>query len=458
MKRCPTCQEEFTDQFSFCPVDGTPLNGLHASVVVNDEEPSTVTHQAASNGQHRTVADQPLESSFGLDGGQRAVEDASFMAATADATGKSELHLTILEEVSLWQRLSAELREVGRQSQLTWPEFKRDPVDFMRRLFVGYGALLRRSFGRPEVQAGIVSALVIVFSVVLFVLALDRLRGRVVADQARNELEFKGLISTEIPLEEERPKTKEQGIGTGEQGRAGFNKGRGEGSKPQLERSGGGGGGGRQEAAPAQQGKLPPPAPVPAPIPKEPPQLKEPPKITGGLDIDPALYRNIPAPEFGDPRSNSRVSSSGPGTGNGMGSGEGTGVGSGSGAGYGPGRGGNIGGGDRNIGGGGSGGGTGDDVGPFPASRVTQRAVILSKPEPQYTEEARKNNITGTVVLRAVLASNGEVTNIQPIQRLPYGLTERAIAAAKQIKFRPAMKDGRPVSQYVRLEYTFTIY
>jgi TonB family protein len=141
-----------------------------------------------------------------------------------------------------------------------------------------------------------------------------------------------------------------------------------------------------------------------------------------------------------------------------MGSGEGTGVGSGSGGGYGPGRGGNIGGGDRNIGGGGGGGGTGDDVGPFPASRVTQRARILSKPEARYTEEARKNNITGTVVLRAVLAANGEVTNIVPIQRLPYGLTESAIAAAKQIKFIPAMKDGRPVSQYVRLEYTFTIY
>ncbi|MER3428281.1 MAG: hypothetical protein C4334_09290 [Pyrinomonas sp.] len=456
MKRCPTCQEEFTDQFSFCPVDGTPLNGLHASVIVN-EEPSAVTHQAASNGQHRMVPGEASAPSFADNGPQRATEDGSFIVA-AKATERPELHLTIIEDEGLWRRLLAELREVRRQSQLTWPEFKRDPVDFTRRLVVGYGALLRRSLGRPEVQAGIVFALVIVFSVVLFVLTLDRMRGRAVADRARNDLEFKGMISTEIPLEEEQPKPKDQGIGTGEQGRAGFAKGRGEGSKPQFERAGGGGGGGRQEAAPVQQGKIPPPAPVPAPIPKEPPQLKEPPKITGGMDIDPALYRDIPAPNFGDPRSNSRTPSSGSGTGGGMGTGEGTGIGPGSGGGYGPGRGGNIGGGDRNIGGGGSGGGTGDDVGPFPASRVTQKAVILSKPEPLYTEEARKNNITGTVVLRAVLASNGEVTNIQPIQRLPYGLTERAIAAAKQIKFRPAMKDGRPVSQYVRLEYTFNIY
>ena len=28
MKFCSTCQEEFAEKFSFCPVDGTPLNGF----------------------------------------------------------------------------------------------------------------------------------------------------------------------------------------------------------------------------------------------------------------------------------------------------------------------------------------------------------------------------------------------------------------------------------------------
>ncbi|CDM65243.1 energy transducer TonB [Pyrinomonas methylaliphatogenes] len=440
MKRCPTCQEEFADQFSFCPVDGTPLNGLHAVSALTALEEDTVNVAADSETRTFTQA------------GEQSVSPVS-----AESREVPELHLTIIDDIGLWQRLVGELREVAHQSQLTWPEFKRDPIGFIRRSIAGYGLLLWRFFSRPNVALAVTSAFVIVFSLIALVLVLDRARGRLVAEQVRDDLEFKGLINAEIPLEEEQ-KPKDQGIGTGEQGRAGFNKGRGEGSKPQFERAGGGGGGGQQETMPAQQGKLPPPAPIPAPIPKEPPKLKEPPKIVGGMDIDPALYRDIPMPNFGDPRSNSRISSSGPGTGGGMGSGEGTGVGSGSGGGYGPGRGGNIGGGDRNIGGGGGGGGTGDDVGPFPASRVTQRARILSKPEARYTEEARKNNITGTVVLRAVLAANGEVTNIVPIQRLPYGLTESAIAAAKQIKFIPAMKDGRPVSQYVRLEYTFTIY
>jgi TonB family protein len=54
--------------------------------------------------------------------------------------------------------------------------------------------------------------------------------------------------------------------------------------------------------------------------------------------------------------------------------------------------------------------------------------------------------------------ANGEVTNIQVVSGLPDGLNERAMAAAKQIKFIPAMKDGPAVSMYMRLEYNFNLY
>ena len=121
-----------------------------------------------------------------------------------------------------------------------------------------------------------------------------------------------------------------------------------------------------------------------------------------------------------------------------------------------------MGGGDRGLGGGGSGGGTGNngiDYGKtFRGNEVTQKARIISKPEPQYTEEARKNQITGTVVLKAVLSSSGEVTSIRPVSQLPYGLTEKAIAAARQIRFTPAVKDGHTVSQWIQIEYNFNLY
>jgi TonB family protein len=94
----------------------------------------------------------------------------------------------------------------------------------------------------------------------------------------------------------------------------------------------------------------------------------------------------------------------------------------------------------------------------FSPLEVTQRAGILSKPEPLYTDEARKYGVSGTVILRAIFSSAGEVTNIRVVSKLPHGLTEQCIAAARGIKFRPAIKDGRQVSQYIQMEYNFNLY
>lgn len=86
---------------------------------------------------------------------------------------------------------------------------------------------------------------------------------------------------------------------------------------------------------------------------------------------------------------------------------------------------------------------------------VDSKAKLLVTPEPQYTEDARRERIRGVVVLKAVFSSTGDVTNIRIISGLPHGLTEQAIKAAKGIKFTPAMKDGKPVSMWIQLEYNF---
>ncbi|MCA1838237.1 MAG: energy transducer TonB [Actinobacteria bacterium] len=62
------------------------------------------------------------------------------------------------------------------------------------------------------------------------------------------------------------------------------------------------------------------------------------------------------------------------------------------------------------------------------------------------------------VVVHAVLSSSGEVTIKKVVRGLPRGLTENAMEAARNIKFIPAVKDGRFVSQYVQLEYNFKPY
>jgi TonB family protein len=86
---------------------------------------------------------------------------------------------------------------------------------------------------------------------------------------------------------------------------------------------------------------------------------------------------------------------------------------------------------------------------------VTEKARILSRTEPEYTPWARRMGISGTVILRGILGADGKVKNIRVVESLPYGLTEVSIRAARGIKFRPAIKDGRPVSQYVQIEYNF---
>jgi len=89
---------------------------------------------------------------------------------------------------------------------------------------------------------------------------------------------------------------------------------------------------------------------------------------------------------------------------------------------------------------------------------VDQPARIMRKPEPGFTEAARRNNVRGMVRLRAVLASDGAVRHVLVLEGLPFGMTEECVAAAKGIRFTPAVKNGRPVSQFVMLEYNFSTY
>ncbi|HKS28991.1 MAG TPA: energy transducer TonB [Pyrinomonadaceae bacterium] len=103
--------------------------------------------------------------------------------------------------------------------------------------------------------------------------------------------------------------------------------------------------------------------------------------------------------------------------------------------------------------------GNSQDAGPVVTSReVTRRPVFVYRPEPQYTEQARREGVSGTITLKAVLSSSGKVTDIEVQKSLPRGLDKKAIEAARRIVFIPAMKDGKFVSQYVRIEYNFNVY
>jgi TonB family protein len=91
-------------------------------------------------------------------------------------------------------------------------------------------------------------------------------------------------------------------------------------------------------------------------------------------------------------------------------------------------------------------------------AEVDRRAVITRKPEPGFPEEARRANVRGVVRLRAVLAADGSVRHVFVLKGLPHGLSEECVAAARRMTFKPAVKNGQPVSQFVLLEYNFNTY
>lgn len=199
----------------------------------------------------------------------------------------------------------------------------------------------------------------------------------------------------------------------------------------------GGGGGGQKAPMPVSKGVAPPSAPTKNFI--APMQVTKPdPKLAVQPTLLDAPAPKIQADQYGDPRSLNPVLSGGQGVG-GLGSGTGGGLGSGKGQGYGPGEGGGTGGGVYRIGGG------------------VSAPAILSKVEPEYSEEARKAKYQGTVVLRIIVDEKGIPKSLVVIRPLGLGLDEKAIQAVQQWRFRPGMKEGRPVAVEATVEVNFRL-
>ena len=87
---------------------------------------------------------------------------------------------------------------------------------------------------------------------------------------------------------------------------------------------------------------------------------------------------------------------------------------------------------------------------------VTQPERI-NEAKPQYTEIARKARIQGVVILQATIDKNGDITDVKVLRGLQMGLTEAAVAAVTQWKFKPATLNGKPVAVYYNLTVNFQL-
>lgn len=224
---------------------------------------------------------------------------------------------------------------------------------------------------------------------------------------------------------------------------------------------GGGGGGGRENPKPTSKGELPNQQETLPPPPQVVPRLTNPELAVINRTQGTNKNRERTGP-IGLPDAISADASSGPGSGGGVGRGRGTGVGTGFGTGEGSGTGSGSGSGNGNGNGSGSGGGGGRTPPPPPPKPKpkgpTVGIKILSKPKPGYTDAARQNNVRGVVRVRVAFLASGRIGGVSVVKGLPHGLTEKAIAAARRIRFKPPMRNGVPYSVNKVVQFNFNIY
>jgi protein TonB len=201
----------------------------------------------------------------------------------------------------------------------------------------------------------------------------------------------------------------------------------------------GGGGGGERSLSRASRGRLPrlarrqftPPSATPREVHAVlviEPALVAPPDIHL---LQPALLR------IGDPFGRDVPASSGPGSGGGIGAGNNGGIGDHRGPGFGTDDGGGI-------------GGTANGGG------ITAPAVLY-RVDPEFSEEARKAKYQGTVVLTIEVGEDGKPRGFRIVRGLGLGLDQKAMDAVAQWKFRPAMRNGRPVRAPATIEVNFRL-
>jgi TonB family protein len=80
-------------------------------------------------------------------------------------------------------------------------------------------------------------------------------------------------------------------------------------------------------------------------------------------------------------------------------------------------------------------------------------------PDPEYTEEARKEKLQGIVTLEVLVRADGRAGQVKIVKGLGLGLDERAVNAVKAWRFDPARDAARsPIATWVTVETTYRLF
>jgi len=111
----------------------------------------------------------------------------------------------------------------------------------------------------------------------------------------------------------------------------------------------------------------------------------------------------------------------------------------------------------------GVGGGIGNDRGPsfgadvYTVGNGVSAPELVSKVEPEYSEEARKAKYSGSVLLSIIVNADGKAEEIRVVKSLGMGLDEKAVEAVQKWRFKPGRNKGVPVKVRAQVEVNFRL-
>ena len=91
-----------------------------------------------------------------------------------------------------------------------------------------------------------------------------------------------------------------------------------------------------------------------------------------------------------------------------------------------------------------------DDAKPVPP-------VLITKVEPTYSPEALADHLSGSVLVSLTVGIDGVPTDIKVVKGLGEGLDEKAVEAVQKWRFRPGLRNGKPVKVRASIEVSFRL-
>jgi TonB family protein len=84
--------------------------------------------------------------------------------------------------------------------------------------------------------------------------------------------------------------------------------------------------------------------------------------------------------------------------------------------------------------------------------------VVVKRVGIRYTAEAMRAGVHGPIIVECIVKTDGTIGDVRIVRapQEPLGMDDEAIKTAKQWRFKPGRKDGKPVPVLVSIDFQFS--